>query len=119
MRGTDQLEISVNYTKSSTGPVVVDHHNLALKVVPQGQEITGCIVDDGSGVNVISKTTCKHLGITEWEACPFWLRMVDTRSIRPLGLVRKLRIVIDGHTLEIATVILALDAPGTYPILLG
>ena len=80
--------------------MVVDHHNLAIKVVLQGQEITGCIVDDGSGVNVISTTTCNRLGIIEWEACPFWLRTTVTHSILLLGLIRKLTIVIGGHNFE-------------------
>ena len=60
--GTVRLEISANYTKSNTGPVVVDHHNPTIKVVLQGQEKAGCIVN---GVNVISKTTCNRLGITD------------------------------------------------------
>ena len=33
MWGIDGLEISANYTESSTGPTVVDHHNPAIKVV--------------------------------------------------------------------------------------
>ena len=45
--------------------------------------------------------------------------MVDTRSVRPLGLIWKLGIVIGGHHFNISVVVLALDAPGTYPILLG
>ena len=119
MRGTDGLEISTNYTKSSTGPTVVDHHNPAIKVVLQGQEIMGCIVDGGSSVNGINKTTCARMGITDWEACPFWLRMADTRSVRPLGLIRKLGIVVRGHHFEISAVVLGLDALAAYPILLG
>ena len=58
MWGTDGLEILANYIESSIGPIMVDHHNPIIKVVLQGQEITGCIVDDGSRVNVISKSTC-------------------------------------------------------------
>ena len=44
-------------------------------------------MDGGSGVNVISTATCAQLGIIDWEPCPFWLRIADTRSVRPLGLV--------------------------------
>ena len=117
--GYDGLEISANFTEPNAGLAVVDHHNPAIKMVCQGQEITGCIVDGGSGVNVISKTTCARLGITDWEACPFWLRMADTRSVRPLGLIRKVGIVIGGHHFEISAVVLALDTLGAYPILLG
>ena len=98
---------------------MVDHNNPAIKLVLQGQEVAGCIIDGGSSVNVISAKTCEQLGISEWEACPFWRRMADTRSVRPLGLIRKLGIIIGGHRFEISVVVLALDAPGVYRILLG
>ena len=45
--------------------------------------------------------------------------MADTCSVRPLGLIRKLGIVVRGHHFDISTVVLALDDPGAYPILLG
>ena len=93
----------------------MDHHKLAYKLVLQGQEVAGCIVNGGSGVNVISTTTCERLRISSWEACPFWLRMADARSVLP----RKLGIIVGGHRFDILAVVLALDAPGTYPILLG
>ena len=117
--GTVGLELSVNYIESSSSPIVVDHHILAIKVVLQGQEITGCIIVDGSGVNVISKTTCNRLDITDLEACPFWLRMAYTHSVRPLRFIWKLGIVVNWHNFEISTVLLGLDARGAYPILLG
>ena len=44
---TTGLDISANFAKSSTNPVVVDHHNPAIKLVLQGQEIPGCIVVGG------------------------------------------------------------------------
>mgnify|MGYP000512339142 CR=1 FL=1 len=115
----DRIEIPTNFTESTTGPTMVDHHIPAMKVVLQGQEVTGCIINGGSRVNVISKATCSHLDITKWEPCPFWLHMEDTRSIRSLGLVRKLKIVIGGHGFEIAVAVLALAALGAYPILSG
>ena len=77
------------FTEPNHGPAVIDHQNPAIKVLVHDTEITGCVVDDGSGVNVISKATCTNLGITSWKNCPFWLRMADTRSVRPLGLLRK------------------------------
>ena len=77
------------------------------------------MVDGGSSVNVINKATGNNLGITSWENCPFCLRMADTRSVRPLGLLRKLSVIIGGHLFEILAVVLALEAPGPYPLLLG
>ena len=66
MRSVDKVEIPTNFAESSAGPMVVDHHNLAIKVVLQGEEIFCCIVDGGFGVNVISKASCNRLGIMEW-----------------------------------------------------
>ena len=44
--------------------------------------------------------------------------MADTRSVRPLGLITKLGIVVGGHRFKISAVVLDLDALGAYPILL-
>ena len=111
--------VSANFTLTSGGPTVVDHSNPAIKLILQGKEVAGCIIDASSGVNEISERICEQLGISEWEAFPFWLRMADTCSVRPLGLIRKLGIIIGGHRFEVSVVVLALDAPGAYPILLG
>ena len=70
--------------------------NPFIQVIIHGQEIEGAIVNDGSGVNVISKTTYDRLGITKWEACPLWLRMADTSTVRPIGLLRQLDVVLAG-----------------------
>ena len=65
--GTFGIDVSINFAETSSGPTVVDHHNPAMKLVIQGQEVDGCIVDGGSDVNVISTTTCEQLGISNWE----------------------------------------------------
>ena len=46
--------------------------------------------------------------------------MADTRFVRPLGLIRKLElgIIVGGHRFDISAVVLALDAPRVYPMLL-
>ena len=117
--GTSGIDVLTNFAETSSGPTVVDHHNPTIKMVIQGQEVDGCIVDGGFGVNVISMTTCERLGISNWEVCPFWLHMGDTRSVRPLGLIRKLGIIVGGHRFDISAMVLAQDALGAYPILLG
>ena len=119
MRHVDRVTIPTHFAESITRPTVVDHHNPTIKVILKGEEISGCIVDGGSGVNNISKATCNRLGITNWEVCPVWLRMADTRSVRPLELLRKLEIIVGDHTLKITVIVLALDARGAYPLLQG
>ena len=68
---------------------------------------------------MISKSTCDRLGIQDWKKLFFWLRMTDTRSIRLLDLIRKLEIVVGSYAFEISAIVLPLDAPGAYPLLLG
>ena len=45
------------FTEHNHGPTIIDLQNPAIKVLGKGTEITGCVVDDGSGMNVISKAT--------------------------------------------------------------
>ena len=97
----------------------MDEQIPTIKVIIQGQEVSGSIVDGGLGVNLINKTTYDRLGITKWEACPFWLQMTDTSIVRPIGLIQQLDIVIGEHTFQILVVLLYLDALGAYPLLLG
>ena len=85
----------------------------------KGKEIAGTIIDGGSGVNVISKRTSDTLGIQEWEPCPVWLRMADTSSVRPTGLIRDLDVIIGRHAFRISAIVLQLNVQGAYPLLLG
>ena len=78
-KGTNQ--VSVNYNQPNDEPTIMDEQSPTIKVVIQGQEMVGAIVDEGSGVNVINKTTCDRLGIRKWDACSFWLRMADTSTV--------------------------------------
>ena len=78
----NELEnVSVNFTNPIKGPTIMDEQSPTITVIIQGQEVSGSIVDGGSRVNVINKTTCDRLGITKLEACPFWLRMEDTSTV--------------------------------------
>ena len=68
---------------------------------------------------MINKTTCDRLGIRKWDAYPFWLWMAYTSTVRPLGLIPKLDVIVGGYTFQILVVVLQLDAIGAYPLLLG
>ena len=111
---TTQPVITANPTESTEGPIVKHHHNPALKLIIKGQGVLGCLIDRGSDVNVISKSTCDWLGIQDWETCSFWLYMADTRLVWPLGLIRKLEIIVGGYTFDIWAMFLLLDASGAY-----
>ena len=60
---TPHKAILDHFTEPTNGPTVIVHQNPTIEVLMQGTKITGCVVDDGSGVNVLSKATCNKLGI--------------------------------------------------------
>ena len=97
----------------------MDSQNPSVKIIIKGQNLHGCIIDNNSGVNVISEATCHNLGLNQWELCPFSLRMADTRSVRPIGLIRHLDFTLGGHMFTISAVVLRLATQGAYPMLLG
>ena len=111
-------EVAVNFTNPIKGLTIMNKQSPTIKVIIKGQEVLGSIFDGGSSVNVINKLTCDQLGI-KWETCPFWLRMADTSTVRPLGLIRQLDVIIGGHIFQISTIVLKLEAQGAYPLLLG
>ena len=63
-------EVVVNFSNPSKGPTIMDEQSPSIKVIIQGQEVPGSIVDGGSRVNVINKLTCHRLDIN-WETYPF------------------------------------------------
>ena len=108
----------VNLTELGTGPPLMDSQNPAVKIMIKGRDLHGCIIDGGSVVNVISEATCHNLGLNQWEPCPFWLRMADTRSVRPIGLIHHLDFTLGGHMFTISAIVLHLEALDAYPMLL-
>ena len=61
----------VNLTEPGTGPPLMDSQNPSVKIIIKGRDLHGCIIDGGSGVNVISEATCHNLGLNQCEPCPF------------------------------------------------
>ena len=62
--GTKPTSLPVNLAEPGTGPPLMDSQNPVVKFVIKGRDIHGCIIDGGSGVNVISEATCQDLGHT-------------------------------------------------------
>jgi hypothetical protein len=76
---------------------VMDCECLSMEAIVGGQKIAGILIDGGSGVNVISMATCRQLGITKWEPCKVWLRMANGSSVRPIGMIPDLEMVVQGY----------------------
>ena len=64
------------------------------------------VMDEGTSSTVVDKEASLHgFGPEDkgtqskgpkWDACPVWLRMTDTSTIRPLGLIRQLDVILGG-----------------------
>ena len=67
----DTTQPSVHLMALAPGPPLMDSQNPVVQILIRGHQVSGCIIDGGSGVNVISEATCSRLDITEWELCPF------------------------------------------------
>ena len=63
-------EVVVNFSNPSKGPTIMDEQSSSIKVIIQGQEVPGSIVDSDSSVNVSKKLICDRLGI-KCETYPF------------------------------------------------
>jgi hypothetical protein len=90
-----------------------------IEAIVGGQIIAKILIDGGSGINVISMATCRRLGITMWEPCKFWLHMADGSSVRPIGMIPDLEMVVQGHVFTISVVLMDLPQKDAYPVLLG
>ena len=87
-------------------PNLRDEHCHVLSLPINGQHVLGVVIDDMSGVNVISEATCRDLGISDWARCPFHIRMVDTSAVKLSGLLKDLPILVGGETFQLSTVVL-------------
>ena len=59
-------------------------------------------------------------GLTHLEPIPFVIRLADQQRIKPVGILRGVKIVISGLTFSIDYVVLrTLAAASAYPLLLG
>ena len=115
----DLVHPSVNLIAPTQGLPLMDSQNPVVPLILRGHEVPRCIIEVGLDINVISEATCNKIGITQWELCPLWLRMADTRSVHPIGLIRNLEFSLGGHAFIVTAIILCLKAPNAYPLLLG
>ena len=52
--GKEPTTMPIHLAELGTGPPLMDSQNPTVKLVIKGQAVNDCIIDDGSGVNVIS-----------------------------------------------------------------
>ena len=62
---------SVNLTTLTSRLPLMNSQNPTVQLLIRSHEIPGCIIDGGSGVNVISKATCKLMVLLSQQTKPF------------------------------------------------
>ena len=73
----------------------MDSQNPAVQLTIHGREVPTCIIDGGSGVNVISEAT-RRFGQQLVGSMSLLVRMANTRSVRPIGLICNLEFILGG-----------------------
>lgn len=85
-----------------------------------GVKIPGCLVDGGSSVNVMSNWCLEEIDLKVNRPSAYRLRVVDQRSVRPLGQLDDVAVAVNGVTVKIEFQVLDISSTkGGYPIILG
>ena len=101
-------------------PEDVDYKVPRIKVLYEQEEITGTLVDGGSGVNILPEFVYKKMQLSDLEAAPFQLKMADQRRIQPLGILRNQKITISSLSFFVNFVVIKMnEGDSPYPLLLG
>ena len=75
-------QVSVNFTTPIKGPKIMDEHSPSIKFIIRGQEIAYHIIDGGSGLNFINKTTYDRPRITEQKCARFGYCLNPSYTVR-------------------------------------
>jgi len=78
--------------------VVIEVNNQMVVIQVQvGKNIVeNVLIDGGVNVNIIIKNFISKLGLPKPKPTPYHLRMVNQSMIKPLGIIKNLRIHIHG-----------------------
>jgi hypothetical protein len=77
-------------------------------------------LDDGCGINIITKQLKLRLGLPKPKPIPYSLRMVNQTSTKPMGLIHDLKIYVQDKCYIIVFIVVhnnVIDA--NYSMLLG
>jgi len=78
------------------------------------------LADGSSGINIIIKHLRLRLGLPKLKLAPYNMRMVDQTTIKPMGLIKDLKIYVHGIFYIIMFIILQNSVVGfNYFMLFG
>ncbi len=80
------------HSKVDTATIEVDDRMVIIQVQVGKNIVKDVLIDGGASVNIITENLRTKLGLPKPILAPYHLRMVDQNLIRPLGIIRSLRI---------------------------
>jgi hypothetical protein len=107
-------EVRITY---STGK---DMHSLQVETTIAGRDISGCLVDVGVAIHIISNWLVDDMELSPTQSSSLRLKVVDQRCIKSVGVLSQQPITVKGVTMKVEFHILDIsEARGGYPIILG
>ena len=91
-----------------------------ISVIVKNKRIPNALIDGGSGVNIITDTLRKKLGLKKIEPAPFTIKMADQRKVMPKGIIRDVCLDVGGIVIRTTlTVIDMVSIEDSYSLILG
>ena len=91
-----------------------------ISIIIKSGRVPNVLIDGGSGVNIITYTLRRKLGLNKIEPAPFTIKMVDQRKVMPKGIIRDVRLDVGGIVIRTTlTVIDMVSTEDSYSMLLG
>jgi hypothetical protein len=82
--------------KVRTTDVVIDNHMTISQVHIGKNTIEDVLLDGGCGVNIIIEQLKLKLELPKPKLAPYNLKMVDQTTIKPMGLIKDMKIYVHG-----------------------
>ncbi len=88
----------VGYLVPKIGTIVltIDNHMVVIQIQIGKNIIEDVFMDEGSGVNIITKQMRLRLGLLKPKPAPYNLKMTDRTTTKPVGLIKDLKIYVHG-----------------------
>ena len=91
-----------------------------ISVVVKNKCVSNPLIDGGTGVNIITDTLRRKLGLKKIEPAPFTIKMANQRKVMPKGNIRDVCLDVGGIIIRTTlTVIDMVSTKDSYSLLLG
>jgi hypothetical protein len=108
------------HPKLNTTIIEVDNKMAIIQIQVRNNIIKDVLIDGGASVNIITKKLITKLGLPKLKPSPYHLRMVDQSMMKPLGIIRNLKIHIHGIPYITTFIVLKNNVvDSNYSMLLG